>query len=221
MRIRLLAISVTALFIVGSTVCTAQVKDAGLWLGVNVKKNLTQKFSVEFGQALRWNENVTELGSTFSEIGGAYKIRPRLHISAFYRFGQDRQLDNRYSLCHRYYADLSYKIKLKPISLTFRERYQATYRDINRREKGEVARDYLRTRLALKYDLEKKYTPYLEAEAFYRVDDWITKIRFRGGMEYDFNKWSSIELFYMINKEIQVVNPWTSFITGVSYTYSF
>ncbi|MCB0429558.1 MAG: DUF2490 domain-containing protein [Flavobacteriales bacterium] len=220
MRYRRLATCFIGLLVL-PVICHAQVKDAGLWLQASAKKKLTQSFSVELGQALRWNENVSELGSAFTEIGGSYKLMRRLEASAFYRFGQEREPDNHYSQRHRYYIDLSYKIKFKPLSLVLRERYQSSYNDINRREKGDVAKNYLRSRLTLKYNLEKKYTPYLESEIFYRMDEWVTKVRFRGGVDYELNKFSSIELFYMINKEVQVKNPWTSFITGVSYSYSF
>lgn len=209
------------LFVITQLNCFAQVNDAGLWLTLSAEKKVSQKFSIQLTECLRLNENFSELGTSYTEIGANYKIVKGLSIGGAYRFSQKRRVDDFYSQRHRYNIDLGYKLKVKNISLQFRERFQSQYKDIGRSETGLVPSNYFRSKLTVKYDLNKKYTPFISAELFYNIGNAIDNMRYRAGFDYEFNKYSTLSLYYMIDKEMNVKNPWTSYVIGLSYTYSF
>lgn len=199
----------------------AQVNDAGLWLNLSAEKKITQKFSTQLTQSFRLNENFSELGTSFSEIGVNYKIQKRLSIGAAYRFSQKRRVDDFYSMRHRYNIDISYKLKIKKLSITLRERFQSRYKDYKTSEKGNVPKNYFRSKITMRYNLNKKYTPFISGELFYQLAEQIDNLRFKAGFDYEFNKFSTLNLYYMIDKEINVKNPWTNYVIGLGYNYSF
>lgn len=213
------------IFLLLFTKATAQVKDAGLWLNFSMEKKFTKKISASLSQELRFNENISELGTAFTEVGGEYKFNKRFTGELYYRYVQKRQLNDYYLNSHRWFVDLSYKRKIKKISFTLRQRVQAQVRALETSSESKLPEYYMRTKLALKMDLDKKYTPFIAGEIFYPAfsgqDLFIDNTRFSLGFEYDFNKRHSVTLFYMINTEVNVNDPWTDYISGASYKYSF
>ena len=213
------------LFYLKIPVAFSQVKDAGLWSSVNLEKKITQKLTAGLSEELRFNENITELGTAFTEIGVDYKFYKFVSLGISYRFIQKRRVDDFYSTRHRYNIDLSLKYKIKKISVSLRERFQTQYADVNTSEDGKIAERYLRNKLTLKYDLDKKYTPYISCELFYQLSNpegnEFDNIRYAAGFNYEFNKKMSVDLFYLINKEFHVNDPWTEYISGIGFNYSF
>lgn len=199
----------------------AQVNDAGLWLNVNVEKKITQKFSAQFTHSLRYYENISELSTSFSEIGLSYKIIKPLTVAGFYRFSNKKRVDDFYSTSHRYSFYLSYKLKVKQVKINFREQFQSRYKDIETSATGGIPKNHLRSKMALSYDLEKKYTPYVSAELFYEIGEYIDNVRYKAGVEYEWNKFNTVNLYYMIDKEMNVKNPWTNYVIGLGYNFTF
>lgn len=205
------------------TTAVAQVNDAGLWASVNLEKKFSKKISLHFSEELRFNENFSELGTVFSELTGEYQFSKMFAVSGGYRFIQKRRLDDSYSTRHRYLINFNVKNKLGPVATNFRIRYQSQYSDIYSSEEGMVPSDYLRTKLSLKYNLQRKYTPFISGEMFVhlnRADGMLLdNYRVSAGMEYEFSKKSSIDLGYMVDREIQVKNPWTSYVVVIGWNY--
>ena len=198
-----------------------QVNDAGLWLALDVEKKITQQFSAQFSHSLRYNENISELGTSFSEIGISYKIIKPLSIGAAYRFAQRKRVDDFYSNRHRYTFNITYKLKFRQFKLNFREQYQSNYKDIGTSAEGHIPTNHFRSKITVAYDLEKKYTPYISTELFYKIGDYIDNMRYKAGVEYEVNKFHALEIYYMIDKEMNVKNPWTSYVIGLGYNFTF
>lgn len=204
----------------------AQVKDAGLWANVNIEKNITQRFAANFNQEFRFNENVSELGSFFSELGLAFKIKPNLSISANYRYINRRQLNDMYVTRSRYYTDLNFKPRIKKFTLGLRARFQSQYdKDIFTTEELLIPSNYVRGRVSLKYNTEKRWKPFLAAETWYSLNNPkgnnVDNYRFSGGFDYELNKYSSLQLSYLHNREINVRRPNYDYITAISYNLTF
>ena len=203
----------------------AQVKDAGLWLSLNVEKKITPVLSACFTEEVRMNENITEVGTIFSDIGLFYHVGKRLKAGGGYRFSNKRNIDDSYDNRHRYYFDLGYREKLKPVTILLRTRYQSEYNNIYSSEKGSVPTNHARVKLTLKYDLPKKFEPYLYAESFFWLNNPLygpfDQIRVCGGVEYTFNRMHMIDVFYLFQKEYNVIHPETDYVTGVSYYFTF
>jgi hypothetical protein len=213
------------LFCFGISHVYSQVNDAGLWASINLEKKMNQKFSLNLTEELRFNENISELGMAFTELEADFKFYKSFSFAMNYRFAQKKQVDNFYSMRHRFGLEFSYKHKIKKLSIALTEKYQWYYSDIYSSENGKVPDRYLRTKLQVKFNLEKKYTPYVSAELFYFINNptggEINNTRYIAGFEYEFNKKMSVDLYYLINKEINVNDALTSYVNGIEFNYSF
>lgn len=211
--------------LVAGTALRAQVNDAQLWTSLNIEKKLTPALSIQFTEELRMVENMTEAGTIFSDLGFSYRFWKRLKVGAYCRFTLKRRLDDTYKNRQSWYAEASYREKLKPISLTFRLRYQSRYAEPFTSEKAEIPQNHLRTKLTLKYDLRKKIEPYLYAETYFRTGvpgyKSFDQLRLCAGIEYSFNRMHMIDLHYLICREYNVVNPETDYVIGISYSFTF
>ncbi len=212
-------------FLLSGSGLFAQVNDARLWASVNIEKKITSSFSFTISEEIRMNENISEVGSFFTDAGFRYKINKLIRISANYRFTNNRQLDNSYSQRHRYYFDLSLRKKIKPVTFTFRTRFQSQYTDINCSPDWQVPEYYTRNKLTMDFDLDKKYSPFISAEAYTPLFSgnglYIDNVRYCAGFDYQFNRAHEIELFYMLQKEYNVNNPQNDYIVGIGYYFTF
>jgi len=206
-----------------STQLKGQQNDAGLWASVSFEAKVAKRLSAKISEEFRFYENISELGTSFTEACLEYKINKYLQVSANYRFTQRKRLDDYYSFRHRIYVDVKYSKKLKPFELSWRGRFQDQYSDIGRASDGGVAEYYFRNKFSLKWDLDKAYSPYLSFELFSPLDyprySVFDNLRATAGIEYSISKHQKIDLYYMIQKEINVSRPDTYFILGIGYFY--
>lgn len=215
-----LVLSVGLLF---SIPLKGQEKDAGLWTSVNFEAKLVKKLSLNISEELRFNENITELGAAFTDAGLSYKLNKHFQVAVNYRFIQRHRDDNYYSFRHRFYADIKYSYKIKPLELSIRTRLQEQISDIGRASDGGVPEYWLRNKLNVKWDLDKPYKPYISVELFsplnYPRSIAFNGLRVASGVEYSFSKHHKIDIYYMIQKELNVSKPRTDFILGIGYFY--
>jgi len=201
----------------------AQNRDAGLWTSVSFEAKLIKKLTGSISQEVRFNENMTEMGTSYSDAGIEYKVNKNFNFSVNYRFVQKRRTDDSYSYRHRVYIDLKYGKKIKPFQIQLRTRLQDQYSDIGRAADGGVAGYYLRNRLSLKWDTKKVYVPYISIEVFSPLNfpryAMFDNIRSSAGVEFELSKHHKLDLFYMIQKELNVSLPRTDFILGAGYSF--
>jgi len=203
----------------------SQYNDAELWLSVNIEKKINKSFAVKFAEELRFNENISQLGTFYSEIGIEYKVLKFLSVGGYFRYINKLELDRTYNYRLRYYFDLTLKHKFKPISISLRSRFQSQYKEIKRSDEGNTPENYLREKLQVKFIKFKKFTPYISGELFFQLNNpsgnEMDNMRYALGLEYNITKHHQIDGYYLIDKQINVVNPCTAYIVGLSYTYSF
>ena len=202
----------------------SQINDAGLWLSPSIEKKITSKVSVSINPAFRFNENITELGTFFTDAGLDYKINKRIRVSGNYRIISRRKLDDSYGIRHRFYADLSYRKKIKQFSLTWRLRLLNQYTEILSSERGSVPDYAVRNKLQIKYETDSKYAPFVSGEIWYGInfrENQFRRYRVVGGVEMEINKYNSIALSYIFQRELNAANPEINYISCIGYNYSF
>lgn len=202
----------------------SQVNDAGLWLSAGIEKKINSKVSICLNPTFRFNENITELGSVFADIGSEYKLNKRIRFALNYRFVSRRNIDDSYGLRHRFYADFSYRKKINRISFTYRLRMQNQYTDLLSSEDGRNPDYAIRNKLQLKYETDTKYSPFVSGEIWYGInyeEKLFNRYRLVAGLNYEINKYSSIVLSYIFQREFNTSNPETDYITSIGYNYSF
>jgi hypothetical protein len=204
---------------------SGQFNDAGLWFSLNGEKKITPALSANLSQGFRLNENITEVGEFFTDAGITCKINKNLRFSANYRFINKRRKNDFYYQRNRFYFDLTIKKKFKPIMLIFRTRFEDEYRQIHKSTESPGPFYCSKNKLTVKLDLDKKFVPYIYIESSNPLNDphgfFIDQMKSCGGIEYSINRVHSFDFFYLIQKDINVRNPETDFITGISYYYSF
>ncbi len=202
-----------------------QQNDAGFWASVTIKKQVTRKFGVNISEQIRLYQNVSEIEQIFTDLGAEYAFTSSFKAAFNYRMTKKNE-QTYYSTRHRFYLDVSYRYKAKPFVFTVRERIQRQVEEVNSSETGKIPVWYLRSKLAVKLDLDKKYSPYVSAEVAYLIDNVdetdqvFDKARYEVGVDYEFDKRSSLNLFYLIQSDL-IENKTRDFVSGVGYTYSF
>jgi len=203
----------------------AQQKDAGLWTSVTVEHQVTRKMSVSVSEQLRMYQNISDINQFFTDLGAQYELSESFRVSLNYRLSSTNE-QTYFKTRHRFYVDLSYRYKLKPLVLGLRQRVQRQVEALKSSENGDVPEWYSRTKFSVKLDLDKKYAPYLSSEIYYVIDNLneednvFDKIRYEAGLDYKFNRRNSLNIFYLIQSDI-LEKKTVDYIAGLGYTYSF
>ena len=206
----------------------AQYDDAGLWTTVNVEKKLRNNFHVLLTQEFRLKENFSQINLFYTDIGFGYRPLNFLKVELAYRLVEKRLITDFYSTRHRLMLDITLKKKLGYFDVAYRHRLQREVRNVNSSENGRVPEWYSRNKLTVKYDLQKKYTPYISTELRYQIDDprniesdqtWH-RARYASGIDYELNKKNKFGLYYLIQREWNVSLPENLYIIGLEYTMS-
>jgi long-subunit fatty acid transport protein len=203
----------------------AQVNDAQLWMSAAVEKRLTPALSIEFQEEIRMVENMTEIGTIYSDLGISYRFMKKFKAGVAYRFALKRRLDDTYERFNSWYVEGTYREKIKPIVLALRVKYQSKYAEAFTSEKSYLAKNHLRTKLTIKYDLQKKYEPYVYAETYFQArgpsGEMFDQLKLCAGVEYEINRMHALDLHYLFCREFNEKNPETDYVIGVGYSYSF
>ena len=199
----------------------SQTKDAGLWTSISVDKKITQALSFGISEELRFNENVSELGTFFTDAGLTYRITDDFRFAVNYRFINKRKLDDSYSKRHRYYFDVSYRKKTGKLTPVLRVRIQSQYTDVLSSDQGGVPDWYLRPKFSLRYNLKGAINPYISSELFYTLDKRVfDNVRYTFGVERNLGDKLKADLFFLHQREFNVKKPEYDYIWGFGLTYS-
>ena len=216
------------LFFITSELYSQSYPDAGLWTTFNIEYSLNTRTSVLVTQECRLKENYSRLNLLYSNLGFEYRILKSFKAALTYRFVNKYQDDNAMSYRHRLMLDLTLKNKFGKLNVSYRHRLQVEGRDLYSSESGRVPEWYSRNKFEVKYDIEKRYTPYVSAEFRYQFYDprnvesnstWHRN-RYVTGIDYKINDKNKVGLYYLIQHEYNVSLPETQFIIGLEYSLS-
>lgn len=216
-------ILLVSLFILKGHPLLAQQEDAGLWSSFGIEKEFDKDLAVSLSQELRFNENISELGTAFTELGVSKGFGKGFKAGISYRLIQKRQVDDYYQWRHRILFDLSYRYKIQKVSLSLRQRYTRQYNQVNYDAEASIPVQYFRTRLKADYKINKKTSAFLSGELFYELQNSnnlaIDNSRYIAGIEYTYKKKHIFEISYIIDKELYVSNPLTNYVFGIGYKF--
>ena len=206
-----------------------QKNDAGTWNTLSFQYALSKKTNIVFDEEFRLKENYQRINLFYTNVGISYKLNKYIKIDPTYRFIQKRRLEGSYSFRHRFMLDVTVKKKLKKFTLSERVRYQIEVGDYYTSRKGKLAEQFLRFKTDLKYALSEKITPYISCELRYQIrspkgdgpqyDGEFHRIRNVLGVEYQFNKKNSVNLYYLIQSEFDISSPESIYILGIGYSF--
>jgi hypothetical protein len=216
-------------FYLGTGKATAQnYPDAGSWNTFNIEYGINSRFTALFTEEYRVKENFSRLNLFYTNLGIEYKATKYFKAALVYRFIDKYQDDNTFSYRHRLMLDLTLKKKFGKFGLSYRQRLQAEKRDIYSSDDGTTNEWYSRNKFAVKYDLDKPYTPYVSVELRYQLhnprkiesDQTWHRVRYVVGVDYKLNDRSAFGVYYLIQREWNVIDPQHQYIVGLEYTLS-
>ncbi len=214
--IALLLISVSA---------TAQVSDFQSWLSVGVNTDISKKFSAGIEAQLRMRDNSTRPNSVLLDPGISFKVNKYLKFAVGYRFSARFSADNVNTTAHRYNVDAEGRKKFGKLTLKLRTRFQKGFTDLLYNENREPYSypAYSRNKLAVEYELNKRFSPFAEFELFLPLNNPrqrnFDRYRATIGSSFDLKNRNTIDCFFRVQQELNTANPETDFIIGIGYAY--
>ncbi len=216
----LLFLVVCGLFVVQSQ---AQIDDVRIWTSATVKHKITRKLSASVTEEFRLNQDVSQVDQLFSDAGVEYEMFKNFKVALNYRFINKNKFTY-YEKGHRLYTDVSYKFKKKKYSVALRERIEDEYAAIYSSETGKIPTWNSRTKLTFAYTPKSKYSPYVSFEAYYLFSHpkdknlGYNRYRCSAGVEYDFNKIHSIDIYTLFQKDVIYLD--NAIVYGIGYTFN-
>jgi hypothetical protein len=227
--LRTLIVSVTLL---AGVTAHAQTSDFGSWNTFSVSKDLGKKFSAGGDLELRFGDNLSRLNLFYINLGATYKITKWMRISGVYRFIDKYKDDNTFGFRHRLYVDLSLRQKLldERLILSARSRMQWEWRAAGYGSEAQgVPEIFWRNKFDVKYGVTDKLFPYVSLETRWQIQNPrfpyndgcnFDRTRLYFGSDYKITDVITVGLYFMQQKEHNVVDPQTLNIIGLEYSIS-
>jgi hypothetical protein len=221
---KLFSVLVFSAGLLGINTSFAQENDFQTWTNIGIQKKITDKLKFSLSEELRLCENSSRMKTLYSDAGLTYTLNKTFRIGGFYRLITSYDPAESYTNSQRVYTDISARHEFKRIMVVFRTRFQARVLNADR-DPGNNPTTYNRNKLTLNYNIRhSSLSPFLGAEMFYQLNNGegnkIDKLRFSAGTEYEINKKQNLVVYYMLQQEVNAIDPVRAFIFGLQYTYN-
>ena len=154
---------------------------------------LPYSLKLDCEQSLRLSGKEQSFKQTFTELTFKYEIIDDLSVIIPVRYAIfDDKVKNRISLGG------IYKIRMKPIKISFKSRFQSTH------EKDKDPDELYRNKIYAHYRLNKKFEPFFTYEVFHPADsnnNSLNEYRFSLGTDFDLPRKRSLKLYYQFKVE--------------------
>jgi len=226
MDMKKVCISFILLVVIYSPIRAQVYDDAGMWNTINAEKKFQNNFFIFLTEEFRIRENFSRINLFYTNVGVGYRPYNFLKVELAYRSTEKYLITDFISIRHRLMLDITAKKKLYDFTFYYRHRLQTEVRNVNSSDKGDVAEWYSRNKITAKYDIHKRYTPYISCELRYQIDDFRNmesdktwhRARYAFGFDYELNKKSTFGIYYLIQHEWNVSLPENLYIIGLEYS---
>ncbi|HNI44911.1 MAG: DUF2490 domain-containing protein [Chitinophagales bacterium] len=217
-------VGVAMLCVADSMVLLAQRQnDFILAPSLSIKKRFSPRWSMDFYQQYQIDENVTELGSFYYDLGINYQPHRLWEIGAAYRYINTRGIENFYETRHRYYAEIAFEPSIGDINLSFRERVQWQQNAQALADESFSASFVNRFKVGAQYSFNWYWGMAMsgEANSLRREGLWqIARITPSVSTYYRFTNQHKIDVNYRMQKNVGRSNSRTDFILAITYFYT-
>jgi hypothetical protein len=213
----------------------AQSENFGTWTSISIDKKL-DKWSVEAETELRTIYYFRLIDRWSLGLNADYSLNKYLKLGVGYQFMNALDYDDdyvkSYFIRNRLNLSATGKIKWNDFSFNLRERIQFTHKEDRVQTDGTID-DYnvnpawaWRNRFQLEYNIPNcKITPAFSVESFYDLNNpdgnSFDNIRYILSLDYKINKHNHIDIYGVINSELNSDDATGKYILGISYKHSF
>lgn len=211
-----------------STGFSQTTKDFETWSSIGIAYKLTEKWDFGLEEQLRLKNNSSEVDQFFTHLNINYEAFDNFELGGGLRYIKVN--DNKgniqgYEDHFRFHLDVSYKHKINNFSLKYRLRYQNKNELGVSASNGDYANQHIRFKTSIGYDIKKwKLDPTFSVELFNHFEEGkkndFDKYRLTLKTAYKIKKIGKLDLFYRMEKELNVLQPKTIDIIGCTFTYS-
>ncbi|MBN1416419.1 MAG: DUF2490 domain-containing protein [Bacteroidales bacterium] len=202
---------------------STQQSDFQFWPQIQVGYALSSRFKITLEEEVRLRENASLLKKELTDLGLTCKITRFLRLGLNYRLELTSKNPDDKSWRSGLYGDIMLRQKLQRFQFDYRIRFQSP--KIESIDEATELQQLLKNRhkLSVEYNIKGiPLTPEMEAEIFIPVvrkqpliiDEYRLWIK----LSYALNKRHEVGIKYGVQREINVADPLTAYILGISYS---
>lgn len=213
------------LFISTVTGLLAQDSYNSFWGTLEIEKEFSKKFSLEFEEEYRYFFNIGTTNRFMTSLDGSYSINKWLNTGIGYTWIYDHNYKKEY-YTNRNRLGIWIKAQKKwgNFNLSLREKCQIDYRDETKKESEYNPHTYLRSKLELSYKLKPlNLEPFFTTQIRYQLNNPegnnIDNVRTAIGTEYALTKKIKLQIYYLYDKELNVNKPDRDHVFGTSIKF--
>lgn len=212
----------------------AQNHDFGAWGSLSAQKSIGD-LNLGAEAEIRTQDNASKVDRLSLQLSVNYDLIKQVKVGIGYELMDyyDSKYDD-YQLRHRFIVYVTGKQKWGDFTFSLRERAQVTTKDESDRirKSGKIDTYKInpewtwRNRVKVEYNIPHcRLTPSFSFETFYQLNNpdgnVFDKIRYTITLEYKLSKQHQLEVYSLMNKEINVSDPLTNHVIGAGYAFSF
>lgn len=200
--------------------------DARLWMNLNLSKRYDNGFEWQVTVQNRLNNNMSQYNGYVSPLLG-YRVGKHVRVLAGLTAGGKRELNGDYSLVRQLFGGFILRQKTGKFTFSYRNLTQAQANGTGPFGERVVPATLNRNKLQVRFGLNKHIELFVSEELYvtltntYKYDE-IGRSRTIAGAEYKLSKKSSIELFYLFQRQYDFKNVASRyFIYGITFNHAF
>ena len=199
------------------------------WSSVGLNLKATKKLSFSVSEHLRSRNDISTVKNYFTQIKANYEVLKNFELGAGIRYiTRNDDVGNKQGLesFFRYQFDASYTQKINKIGVLLRLRYQNKNQLGMSEEEGDIAQEFIRTRIGLGYKIKAvKLNVRLFAEHFNqpnnsKLEHTETRTRYTLKLSRKFKKIGAFTVFYGIQENNLNQEKTNKSFLGLKYAYT-
>lgn len=223
MNIRVVILS---LFLISFCNIKAQREDFQTRIGLGVSGQINKSIGWDAGLQQRWDFNSSRYDRTIVQGGVAYDVLPFLKVGVVYRASFVSNLDQNMSVKQRAGADVSLKHRFDRLKLSYRSRLQYGFDDFQSINISGNNAITWRNKAEIKYyPFGLPLRPFIASELFNKFNTMdeasLNGVRYQFGSEVLLSSHLILDVFFIINQELNQAKPKRENVLGASLAYAF
>ena len=199
------------------------------WSSVGLNLKATKKLSFSVSEHLRSRNDISTVKNYFTQIKANYEVLKNFELGGGIRYitrnddvGKKQGLESFF----RYQFDANYTQKINKIGVLLRLRYQNKNQLGMSEEEGDIAQEFIRTRIGLRYKIKAvKLNVRLFAEHFNqpnnsKLEHTETRTRYTLKLSRKFKKIGAFTVFYGIQENNLNQEKTNKSFLGLKYAYT-
>ena len=202
-----------------------QQKDFQSWWEFSLDKRLSNGFELSGEIEQRFKNNSLQYDRSLVTVAGEYRINEYLDVATGFRAILDSNREMELNAKYRLHMDATGRYSLSGFDLSLRVRFQYGFEDLLDPLFLDVNNFVNRNRLKVAHHIFGTRLGWFGAvESWHLLNDQpnrlLYKMRYSAGVQYTLNFKSQINIRYILEDELNVVNPMQSHILVFGFSHS-